>query len=137
MQRFLDLLSERAGLAFEKAGIEATYGRAKLSDRPELCEFQTNGALSAAKQYKKNPMEIAESVVAELSKDPAFSSVSAVRPGFVNFNVSNDFLLSYIKGIYEDEERLGVISPCKWCSGNQIHICIPLTSDARIQNPSH
>ncbi|MBQ6258518.1 MAG: arginine--tRNA ligase, partial [Lachnospiraceae bacterium] len=108
MQRFLDLLSERAGLAFEKAGIEATYGRAKLSDRPELCEFQTNGALSAAKQYKKNPMEIAESVVAELSKDPAFSSVSAVRPGFVNFNVSNDFLLSYIKGIYEDEERLGV-----------------------------
>ena len=108
MQRFLDLLSKLAGNAFENAGIEASYGRVKLSDRPELCEFQTNGALSAAKKYKKNPMEIAESVAERLSKDPAFSCVSAVRPGFVNFNVSNDFLLSYIKDMYEDEERLGV-----------------------------
>lgn len=108
MQRFLDLLSELAGSAFENAGIEASYGRVKLSDRPELCEFQTNGALSAAKKYKKNPMEIAESIAERLSKEPAFSCVSAVRPGFVNFNVSNDFLLSYIKDMYEDEERLGV-----------------------------
>lgn len=108
MQKFLDLLSERAGRAFEKAGIDPSFGRVKLSDRPELCEFQTSGALAAAKQYKKNPMEIAEKVSEELSKDEAFSSSDAVRPGFVNLNVSNDFLLSYIKSMYEDEERLGV-----------------------------
>ena len=108
MQKFLDLLSERAGRAFEKAGIDPSFGRVKLSDRPELCEFQTSGALAAAKQYKKNPMEIAEKVSEELSKDAAFSSSGAVRPGFVNLNVSNDFLLSYIKSMYEDEERLGV-----------------------------
>lgn len=108
MQKFLDLLSERAGRAFEKAGIDPSFGRVKLSDRPELCEFQTSGALAAAKQYKKNPMEIAEKVSEELSKDEAFSSSDAVRPGFVNLNVSNGFLLSYIKSMYEDEERLGV-----------------------------
>lgn len=108
MQKFLDLLSERAGRAFEKAGIDPSFGRVKLSDRPELCEFQTSGALAAAKQYKKNPMEIAEKVSEEISKDEAFSSSDAVRPGFVNLNVSNDFLLSYIKSMYEDEERLGV-----------------------------
>ena len=108
MQRFLDLLSERAGRAFENAGIEASYGKVKLSDRPELCEFQTSGALAAAKQYKKNPMEIAEKVSEELSKDEAFSSAEAVRPGFVNLNISNDFLLSFLRSMYEDEERLGV-----------------------------
>ena len=108
MQRFLDLLSERAGRAFEKAGIEASFGKVKLSDRPELCEFQTSGALAAAKQYKKNPMEIAEKVAEELSTDEAFSSAEAVRPGFVNLNISNDFLLSFLRSMYEDEERLGV-----------------------------
>ena len=108
MQRFLDLLSEKAGFAFEKAGIDASYGRVKHSDRPELCEFQTSGALSAAKKYRMNPMDIAEKAAEELSKDSAFSKVSAVRPGFVNFDVSEDFLLSYLIGMYEDKERLGV-----------------------------
>ncbi len=51
MKQFLDQLSEEMGAAFEKAGFDAALGRVGISNRPDLCEYQCNGALPAAKVY--------------------------------------------------------------------------------------
>ena len=66
MEKLIDLISAQVSDAFEQAGFEKSLGRVSVSGRPDLCEYQCNGALPAAKQYHKNPMEIAESVAALL-----------------------------------------------------------------------
>ena len=62
MKELLSILSEEVGAAFQAAGIDREYGDVTLSNRPELCEYQCNGALASAKNFHKNPMEVAESV---------------------------------------------------------------------------
>ena len=81
-------LSDACCEAFAACGFEASYGRVNLSNRPDLCEYQCNGALAAAKAAKRNPMEIAEAVAAKLANTPLFEKVEAVKPGFINLNVS-------------------------------------------------
>ena len=77
--------------AFKNAGYDEKYGVVTVSNRPDLCEYQCNGAMAAAKEYHCAPFVIAEKVVAELQKNPAFSEVSCVRPGFINLTVSTAF----------------------------------------------
>ena len=93
--------------AFAECGFEASFGRVNLSNRPDLCEYQCNGAMAAAKQVHKNPMEIAEAVAARLSEDPLFDSVLAVRPGFINLNASAEAAANALEQIRADE-KLGV-----------------------------
>ena len=97
MKYLLDKLSDIVGQAFEEAGFEREAGKVRVSDRPDLCEFQCNGAMALAKREKKNPFEIAEAVAAVLKDNPAFSKAEAVRPGFLNFNVGDAFLVESLK----------------------------------------
>lgn len=96
MEKLIDLISKQVSDAFQKAGFEASYGRVSLSGRPDLCEYQCNGSMPAAKQYHKAPIAIAEAVVAELQNNPSFSSVEAVKPGFINLRLAPEMVSNYV-----------------------------------------
>ncbi len=107
MEKFVDLISRRVSQAFEAAGYDSSFGKVTVSNRPDLCEFQCNGAMPAAKQYRCAPIQIAQAVAGQLEHDSMFSSVSAVAPGFLNLNVSNDFLKDYVAQMAQ-AERFGL-----------------------------
>ncbi len=110
MKKILDLISEEMQQGFEKAGYAPELGRVTLSNRPDLCEYQCNGAMAGAKQYKKAPIMIANDVAAVLQDSPVFSEVSAVAPGFLNLKVKESFLADYIKQM-ADCEKFGLEMP--------------------------
>ena len=84
--------------AFVDAGYDASFGRVTVSNRPDLCEYQCNGALSAAKQYKCAPIQIANAVVAQLDAGD-YDLVEAVMPGFINLKLSGAFLQNYLEAM--------------------------------------
>ena len=96
MNVLIDLISREVSGAFEKAGFDPAYGKVTLSNRPDLCEYQCNGALPAAKVYHKAPIQIAGAVKEQLAGASMFESVEAVNPGFLNFRLSSEFLAQYI-----------------------------------------
>ena len=93
--------------AFEACGYDPSLGRVNLSNRPDLCEYQCNGALAAAKQAHKNPMEIAEAVAGKLEGSSLFETVQPVRPGFINLNASTAAVAALLRDIAADPD-LGV-----------------------------
>jgi len=103
MKKILDIITEKMEAAFVAAGYEASYGRVTVSNRPDLCEYQCNGALSAAKQYKCAPIQIANAVAAQLDKSD-FSMCEAVMPGFLNLKLSDRFLQQYLEGMRTAED---------------------------------
>lgn len=107
MRKILDLITDEMVKAFEAAGLDAKYAKVTVSNRPDLCDYQCNGAMAAAKEYKKAPIMIAEEVVAQLKDNTMFESVEAVKPGFLNLKLNNEFVASYISKMQEDTERLG------------------------------
>ena len=107
MRKILDLITDEMVKAFEAAGLDAKYAKVTVSNRPDLCEYQCNGAMAAAKEYKKAPIMIAEEVVAQLKDNAMFESIEAVKPGFLNLKLNNEFVASYISKMQEDTERLG------------------------------
>ena len=107
MRKILDLITDEMVKAFEAAGLDAKYAKVTVSNRPDLCEYQCNGAMAAAKEYKKAPIMIAEEVVAQLKDNAMFESLEAVKPGFLNLKLNNEFVASYISKMQEDTERLG------------------------------
>ncbi|RGG51320.1 arginine--tRNA ligase [Roseburia sp. AF20-18LB] len=107
MRKILDLITDEMVKAFEADGLDAKYAKVTVSNRPDLCEYQCNGAMAAAKEYKKAPIMIAEEVVAQLKDNAMFESVEAVKPGFLNLKLNNEFVASYISKMQEDTERLG------------------------------
>ncbi len=109
MKKILDLISARMEEAFEACGYEKRYAKVVLSNRPDLCEYQCNGAMAAAKAYKKKPIDLASEVAAYFhdGKTRIFSMVQAVMPGFINLCLDGDFLAEYLQGM-EKEEKLGV-----------------------------
>ncbi len=104
MKKLLDLLTEEMGKAFEKAGYGAELGKVTVSNRPDLCEYQCNGAMAGAKQYHKAPIMIANEVAEVLKEMPVFSEVNAVAPGFLNLKLSESYLAEYLKGMRADEK---------------------------------
>ena len=112
MKKILDLLSEEMGKAFEAAGYDASLGRVTLSNRPDLCEYQCNGAMAGAKKYRKAPMMIAGDVAARLSESGVFQEAAAVAPGFLNLKISGAFLLEQVKKMRE-EAKFGLEAPDK------------------------
>ena len=97
MKKILDLLSEEMGKAFEAARYDSSLGRVTLSNRPDLCEYQCNGAMAGAKQYHKAPIMIANEVAGKLEGSSVFSEVAAIAPGFLNLRLSEEYLLEVVK----------------------------------------
>ena len=110
MKKILELISEEMQKAFEDAGYNKELGRVTVSNRPDLCEYQCNGAMAGAKQYKKAPIMIAHEVVEKLADSNVFESVEAVMPGFLNLKVKSSFLKDYLQGMRK-EEKFGVEEP--------------------------
>ena len=98
MEKILDIISAKMQKAFQDAGYDASYGRVTVSNRPDLCQYQCNGALAAAKAYKCAPIQIANAVAQKLDAAD-FSMCEAVMPGFINLNLSDAFLQSYLEGM--------------------------------------
>ena len=96
MEKILDIITAKMQQAFVDAGYDASFGRVTVSNRPDLCEYQCNGALSAAKQYKCAPIMIAKAVVEKLDEGD-YSLVEAVMPGFINLKLSDTFLRTYLE----------------------------------------
>lgn len=96
MEKFLDLISEEMKAAFEAAGYDRELGKVTLSNRPDLCEYQCNGAMAGAKSYKKAPIMIAQAVAQTCKESKVFSEVSAVAPGFLNLKVKEGFVAEYL-----------------------------------------
>ena len=102
MEQILELINKEAVRAFEAAGYDGSLGRVTLSNRPDLCEYQCNGAMAAAKKYKKAPIMIANDVVAVLEKSEVFEAVDAVNPGFINLKLKKEFLTGYLQEMQAD-----------------------------------
>ena len=107
MKTLLELITIETEAAFEKAGYDRELAKVTLSNRPDLCEYQCNGALAGAKKYKKAPFMIAEDVAANLAGSTYFESVDVVKPGFINLKLSKESVASYLNGM-KAEEKLGV-----------------------------
>ena len=110
MKKFLEMLTEEMQQAFTTAGYDGNLGKVMLSNRPDLCEYQCNGAMAGAKLYKKAPIMIANDVAEQLKDSKVFSEVVAVAPGFLNLKVSEAFLLTYLQGM-EANEKFGLEKP--------------------------
>ena len=109
MEKILDLISKKMEQAFSDAGYDAAFGKVTVSNRPDLCEYQCNGALSAAKQYKCAPIQIAKAVAEKLDAAD-FSMIDAVMPGFINLKLSDTFLQAYLEEMRTAED-FGVQKP--------------------------
>ena len=88
--------------AFEQAGYDRALGKVTLSNRPDLCEYQCNGAMAGAKQYKKAPIMIAKDVAAKLADSTVFAKAEAVAPGFLNLTLEREFVGDYLKKMRAD-----------------------------------
>ena len=106
MEKILDIITEKMRRAFEDAGYAPDFGRVTVSNRPDLCEYQCNGALAAAKKYHCAPIQIAKAVAEKLDAAD-YSMVDAVMPGFINLKLSDAFLQNYLEGM-RTAENLGV-----------------------------
>ena len=107
MEKILDLITEKMQQAFSDAGYDPAFGRVTVSNRPDLCEYQCNGALAAAKQYKCAPIQIAKAVAEKLDARD-FDMVEAVMPGFLNLKLSGSFLKAYLEQMRANED-FGVV----------------------------
>ncbi len=103
MKKLLDLITEEVAKAFAAAGYDTSYARVSVSNRPDLCEFQCNGAMAAKKEYKKAPIMIAQDVAANMADSAMFEEVSAVNPGFINIKLAGSFAAQYMNEMAEDE----------------------------------
>lgn len=107
MEKMLDLISAEVTKAFEENGYDAKYGKVTLSNRPDLCEYQCNGAMAAAKEYKCAPFMISDKIAESLKGNSMFASVESVKPGFLNLKLNEEYLADYVGKMEADKERLG------------------------------
>ncbi len=96
MKKIVDMITDAVKQAFEQRGYEAKYGLVTLSNRPDLCQYQCNGALAAAKQYKTAPIKIAQEIVEQLKSEEMFKEITAILPGFINITLSDAMLAGYM-----------------------------------------
>jgi len=104
MQKLIDIIGKEVMEAFESCGYENKYGFVTLSNRPDLCQYQCNGALAAAKVYKKAPLAIAGEVVEVLSKSNSYEKIEAVAPGFINIVLTSEFITGYVKQLSRENQ---------------------------------
>ena len=107
MKKILDLIVAEMKPAFTGCGYDESYAKVTLSNRPDLCEYQCNGAMAAAKVYKKKPIDIANEVVEKLAGSGMFEEASAVMPGFINLKFNAGYLADYMNEM-EGSDKLGL-----------------------------
>lgn len=107
MKKMIDLIAEELAEAFERAGYDRSYAKVTLSNRPDLCEYQCNGAMAGAKAYHKAPIMIANDVVENLKDSKCLSEVNAVNPGFINLKLDKEYVADYLNQM-ESDEKLGL-----------------------------
>ena len=107
MKTLIDLITEQVTNAFTGQGYDAKYGKVTLSNRPDLCEYQCNGAMAAAKEYKCAPFMISDKIAQALAENELFESVESVKPGFINMKVSPAYLAKYVSDMKADEGGFG------------------------------
>ena len=98
MEKILDIITGKMQRAFAEAGYDASFGKVTVSNRPDLCQYQCNGAMAAAKQYRCAPIVVAKAVVEKLDAGD-FSMCEAVMPGFINLKLSDSFLANYLEAM--------------------------------------
>lgn len=104
MTKILEQISNIISDAFVSCGYDAKYGKTNISNRPDLCQYQCNGAMAAAKAYSKAPFMIGDEVVARLAGNSTFKSIECVKPGFINIVLSDDFIGNYVKQMASEEK---------------------------------
>jgi len=109
MIKMIGAISEELMNAFEAAGYDRSLGRVTVSNRPDLCEYQCNGSMAGAKQYHKAPMVIAGEVAEKISGD-VFEKIEVVAPGFINLNISGEYLAKYVAKM-ADADKFGLQQP--------------------------
>ena len=102
MQKMIDLIVAELTPAFTACGYDEKYVKVTVSNRPDLCEYQCNGAMAAAKAYKKKPIDIAGEVVEKAKESAMFSEINAVMPGFINLRIAPEYLAGYMNRMAED-----------------------------------
>lgn len=107
MKKIIDFIEEELSAAFEKAGYDRELAKVTLSNRPDLCEYQCNGAMAGAKAYHKAPFMIAEDVTANLTEKRYIGEIEVVKPGFINMKLDKSAVSSYLNGMWEAED-LGI-----------------------------
>lgn len=103
MTSLIQTLSQIVGDAFVAEGLDAAMGAVRVSDRPDLAQFQCNGAMMAAKAAKKNPRAVADAISARLSANPMFAKIEIAGPGFINLVLTDEYLSSFANGLKGDD----------------------------------
>jgi len=104
MKKLLELITEEFEKAFEKNEYDKKLGKVVVSNRPDLCQYQCNGAMAGAKLYHKAPIMIANQVVESLQDNEMFESVEAVMPGFINIKLNSEFVAKYLNDMKEADK---------------------------------
>ena len=112
MQKIIDLISEEMKKAFAAAGYDGELGKVTLSNRPDLCEYQCNGAMAGAKQYHKAPLVIAKEAAAQLAESEVFAEVSVAPPGFLNLKLKASFVSDYLRQM-RNAPKFGLEAPAR------------------------
>lgn len=104
MKKLLELITEEFEKAFEQNEYDKKLGKVVVSNRPDLCQYQCNGAMAGAKLYHKAPIMIANQVVESLQENEMFESVEAVMPGFINIKLNSEFVAKYLNDMKEADK---------------------------------
>lgn len=96
-------INQKLSAIFTSLGFDTKFAVVKTSDRPDLSDFQCNGALALAKSEHKNPREIASTIATELEKDSSFAGISVDGPGFINIKIDNSLIGQIIDSVSSDE----------------------------------
>jgi arginyl-tRNA synthetase len=112
MKIFIDEISDVVKSIFEELGYDKESGKVAESNRPDLCQYQCNGALANAKKYKKAPNVIAQEVVEKLKENKFFSKLEIAGPGFINITVNDELIIDYVNKMNKDE-KFGTSSAIK------------------------
>ena len=103
MDKIINLVEQEIAAAFDKAGYDRALAKVTLSNRPDLCEYQCNGAMAGAKKYKKAPFMIAEDVLANLTDKTYIGEIEVVKPGFINIKLNEDAVAAYLNDMKKDD----------------------------------
>ena len=103
MRKLLDILTEQFENVMEECGYDKKFAKITVSNRPDLCEYQCNGAMALAKAHKKAPIMIANELVEKLAGNEMFKEIVAVNPGFINIKISDSFIANYVDDMAKAE----------------------------------
>ena len=103
MDKIINLVEQEIAAAFDKAGYDRALAKVTISNRPDLCEYQCNGAMAGAKKYKKAPFMIAEDVLTNLTDKTYIGEIEVVKPGFINIKLNEDAVAAYLNDMKKDE----------------------------------